>query len=201
MSSLLPLAGVLGALLAAGVGIPIPEDLTLLGAGYLAWRGDVPLWAAWLVGLVGITVGDSTLYWIGRTLGPSITRRRFISHHLTPARLARLEELLDRHGSRTILLARLAAGFRGAFFLTAGVARMPYSRFLLFDLIAAWVSTTVWVLIGRRFGGHIDRVRQVVHRVEHVALLVVAAIALGWLLARWLRRRIVGVADPERVRS
>src|SRR5262249_44028484 len=130
MSSLVPLAGVLLALLAAGVGIPIPEDVTLLTAGYLVWRGDVPLAAAWLVGLVGIVIGDSCLYWLGRTLGPGLTRHRLLAHRLTPARLERLQRFVARKGARAILVARLAAGFRGAFFLTAGVARMSYPRFV-----------------------------------------------------------------------
>src|SRR4051812_35626573 len=101
--------GVLLALLAAGVGIPLPEDLTLLGAGYLAWSGDAPLGLMWGVSLLGIIAGDSSLYWIGRKLGPRITRHKWISHRLTPARRARVEGFFQRHGAKAILLARWAA--------------------------------------------------------------------------------------------
>src|SRR5258706_3258507 len=121
--------GVLLALLAAGVGIPIPEDLTLLGAGYLAWRGDAPPWLMWLTAFTGIVVGDSSLYWIGRKLGPRISRHKWLSHRLTPARRQRLEGFFERHGAKAILLARLASVARSAFFLTAASMRLRYRRF------------------------------------------------------------------------
>src|ERR1700690_1779686 len=94
--------GVLLALLAAGVGVPLPEDLTLLGAGYLTWRGDAPFWLMWCVGMIGIIAGDNSIYWIGRKLGPRLTRHKWLSHRLTPARLQRLENFFARHGAKSI---------------------------------------------------------------------------------------------------
>jgi membrane protein DedA with SNARE-associated domain len=187
--------GVLLALLAAGVGIPIPEDITLLGAGYLAWQGRAPLALMWAVSFVGIVAGDSSLYWIGRKLGPRLTRHRWLSHRLTPARLQRLEGFFLRHGSKAVLLARFAAGARGAFYMTAGIMKLRYRRFLLFDGVAALLSVTFWVGLGWRFGDHIDRVRNTVKRVEHWALALVLFVAAAWLLSRLLRRFVEG--PPE----
>ena len=188
--------GVLLALLIAGFGVPLPEDLTLLGAGYLAWRGQAPLWLMWIVGFIGIVVGDSSLYWIGHHLGPRITRHRWLSHHLTPARLARVERFFAKHGSKAILLARMAAGARGAFYLTAGTMGVRYRRFLLFDALAACISVSLWVFLGFHFGNHIDGVRQVVKRIEHYLVLGGLALIVAWALARLLRRWIEGPPEP-----
>src|SRR5258706_2619567 len=111
---------VLVALVAAGCGIPLPEDLTLLGAGYLAWRGDAPLPLMYGVGWIGIIAGDSCMYWIGRRLGPRIFRHRLLSAHLTPPRRARIERFFARHGAKSVLFARALAGARAAFYLVAG---------------------------------------------------------------------------------
>jgi membrane protein DedA with SNARE-associated domain len=188
--------GVLLALLAAGVGIPLPEDLTLLGAGYLVWRGEAPFALMWGVGMLGILAGDTCIYWIGRKLGPRLTRHKWLSHRLTPARLQRVEDFFTRHGAKSIFLARWAAGARGAFYMTAGVMRLPFSRFLLFDFMAACLSVSFWVLLGFRFGDRIDSVRHLVKNVEHVALAAIATVLVAWLLARLLRRFIEGPPEP-----
>ena len=188
--------GVLLALLVAGVGIPLPEDLTLLGAGYLVWRGDAPFVLMWAVGMAGILAGDTSIYWFGRKLGPRLTRHRWLSHRLTPARLERLERFFLKHGTKAVFLARFAAGARGAFYMTAGVMRLPFLRFILFDALAAALSVSFWVGLGWRFGDRIDSVRHVVKRVEHVALAAVLAVIAAWLLARLLRRWIEGPPEP-----
>jgi membrane protein DedA with SNARE-associated domain len=188
--------GVLVALLAAGVGIPVPEDLTLLGAGYLAWQGTAPGWLMWLVSFAGIVIGDSSLYWIGRKLGPRISRHRWLSHRLTPARRLRLEGFFQRHGSKAVFLARWASGARGAFYLTAGNMGLRYRRFVFFDALAALISATFWVGIGWRFGDRIDRVRHIVTRVEHVAVAAVAAVVVVWLVSKLVRRWVAGPPEP-----
>jgi membrane protein DedA with SNARE-associated domain len=186
------LIGVVAALLAAGIGIPIPEDLSLLTAGYLAWKGDEPLVVLIPACLAAIVIGDCSLYWLGRTFGPRITQHRFLRHRLTPKRLLRVEGYFLRHGAKTILVSRFAAGARAFFYITAGAMRMSFARFVLFDALGAGVSATAWILIGRRFGAQIDRVRAVVHQVEHVAILAVVAALAAWLVTRLLRRRIAG---------
>jgi membrane protein DedA with SNARE-associated domain len=190
MSAAIAAGSILVALVAAGCGIPLPEDLTLLTAGYLAWHGQAPLPLLYAVGWIGIIIGDSIMYTIGRRLGPRIFRHPRL--HLTPARRARVERFFARHGAKSVLFARALAGARAAFYLVAGAMRMPYARFLFFDAIGAAISAGVWITVGYHFGAHIDSVRHAVHRVEHVVALVVVAIGLGWLVTRWLRRRATG---------
>jgi membrane protein DedA with SNARE-associated domain len=189
MGTLAAVGGVLAALLAAGVGVPLPEDVTLLGAGYLAWRGQAPLWLMILVGFVGIVAGDTMLYWIGRALGAGLERGRGLGRRLR-AHTSRIREFFARHGSKAVLLARFAAGARGAFYLTAGATRMSYPRFVLFDGLAACVSATVWVCVGWRFGAHIDRAREVMRHTEHrIALAVICVIVLTLFIRRQLARQ------------
>ena len=188
--------GVLLALLAAGIGLPVPEDLTLLTAGYLVWAGEAPIALMWAACFIGIVVGDSCLYWIGRKLGPRITQHKYLSHHLTPARMARVERFFLRRGPWAILLARFAAAARGAFYMTAGTMKLPYRKFVLFDAIAAILSVSFWTGMGWRFGAHIDKVRHYVKRVEHVAIIVVLAVLVAWIGGRFLRRWIEGPPEP-----
>jgi membrane protein DedA with SNARE-associated domain len=184
--------GVLGALLLGGLGFPIPEDLALLGAGYLVWHGDASVYLIAPLCLLGVVAGDFSLYFLGRLFGVQITKHRLLSHALTPARLERVHGYFQRHGAKTLLVARLAAGARSLFFLTAGATGMSFGRFALFDLIGASVSTAGWIALGWRFGAHIDRVRGVIRRVEHVVVLVLLAVLAAWLVSALVRRRVSG---------
>src|SRR5947209_4015733 len=95
-----PLVAVVAALLAAGLGVPIPEDLSLLTGGYLVWNGQESLWVVIPACLVAIIAGDSALYWLGYKFGPAITQHRFLRHRLTPRRLHRIEHHFERHGPK-----------------------------------------------------------------------------------------------------
>ena len=186
------LVAVVAALLAAGLGLPLPEDISLLTAGYLVWRGDESLWVTIPACLLSIIVGDSILFWLGWHFGERITQHRFLRRRLTARRLERVEHHFERHGNKTILAARFAAGARALFFLTAGAMKMSYWRFLLLDGSAALVSGTAWILLGWHFGARIDWLRHTVKRVEHVVALVLLAAVAAWLISRFLRRRLAG---------
>jgi membrane protein DedA with SNARE-associated domain len=177
------------------LGFPIPEDLALLTGGYLVWHGDARLAVVIPVCLFGIIVGDCTLYFFGRAFGERITQHRFLSHALTPARLQRVRGYFDRHGEKTLLVARLVAGARAFFFLAAGTMRMRFWRFLLFDAIGACVASAVWISVGCLFGEHIHRVRHVITRVEHWALAVLCVVIAAWIIHRLARRRVSGPPD------
>jgi membrane protein DedA with SNARE-associated domain len=187
-----PLVAVIVALLAAGLGVPIPEDLSLLTGGYLVWSGSSPWYLVIPLCVVAIVAGDSALFALGWHFGPRITQHRFLRHRLTPARLERVERHFQKHGNKTILAARFASGARTLFFLAAGAMRMSYWRFLLLDGAAAIVSGTAWVLLGWRFGAQIDWVRRLVHRVEHIAVAVAILVLAVWFTSRFFRRRLAG---------
>jgi membrane protein DedA with SNARE-associated domain len=187
-----PLFGTVLALLVAGVGAPIPEDLSLLGAGYLVYRGDEHLITALLVTFVALIVGDVALFALGYHFGPCLTQHRFLRRRLTSARLERIRPYFHRHGAKTIFFARFVSGARALFFLAAGTFRMSFRRFLAFDMLAAVITAPLWVLLGRHFGPRIDRVRGIMHRGEIYLGLAALVVYLAFRLTRYLRRRLTG---------
>jgi membrane protein DedA with SNARE-associated domain len=192
-----PFIGVLTALLVAGLGVPLPEDVSLVSAGYLVYLGLEPLWAVMLFCFVALVAGDSALYAIGRRFGPSITKHRFLRHRLTAARLERVERHFEKHGSKTVFLGRFVVGARALFFLTAGAMKMSYGRFIFWDGIGCVLSTIGWVLVGFLGGAQIHRVRGMVKSAQHVAILVVALVLVTWIVTRLLRRRVAGPPIEE----
>src|SRR5262252_8650389 len=93
---------ILAILLLCGLGLPIPEEVTLIGSGYLAHLGVFDWRVASVVCVLGILLGDTVVYGLGRRFGNSVLRLPVIRHELTPARLERFDAMFARYGDRAI---------------------------------------------------------------------------------------------------
>lgn len=177
---------VLGGLLACGMGVPIPEDIILISGGLFAahnGHGVLPMMG---VGLLGILLGDSVVYLMGRRLGPVIAARTPLRHWLSPQRLARVDTLFERHGEKILIGARFMPGVRAVVYFSAGNSRVPYWKFLLFDGLAALVSAPLWVYLGYVFG---QDVVEWARRSQRSLLVLGLALVGLWLVYRFVRRR------------
>jgi membrane protein DedA with SNARE-associated domain len=176
------LGALFGALVAGGVGFPIPEELPLLAAGYLAWRGRVQLLFVLVVCWLGVALGDVLLYALGRLAWV----RRLVS----PANLLRVERQYQRHGAKMLVAARFAPGLRSFFLLAAGAGRMPLRRFLPLDLTSALVATLLWPAVGILCAEHFERVAAWVTRAHQVvAGVLLVTLAIAYVLVKPRLRR------------
>jgi membrane protein DedA with SNARE-associated domain len=179
--------GVLLALVAGGIGLPLPEDVVLLAAGWLVWRGDATFTALAPLALVAVVCGDLVLYGVGRA---SATHPR-IARWLERPRLQRLRDQYRRHDVRLLMIARVAIGARAAFFLSAGVARVPVWRFLVVDTLCGAVMVTLWMKLGAHLGDRLEELRPLLHAVTGV----IVAVLVLWVLAR--ARAVWRAAEAE----
>ena len=186
-------------LFCAGLGLPLPEEIPILAAGVLAQRGVVRWWIALPVCLVAILAGDTILYWIGRHSGERILDWRVVRRVLSPERAERLKAAYRRHGVKIIFTARHIVGLRAAAFLTAGIAKVPFTRFLAADVGAALLGVPLSFTLAFLFVEQIERLRSDIHRFERWAALGGLVLLAGWLVIlvyRRARRR----AEAERIR-
>jgi membrane protein DedA with SNARE-associated domain len=183
-------AAILATLLAAGLGMPFPEELVQLTAGALAHDGVLRLAPAIAVCWFGIVAGDLAFFLVARRAGPRILSSRHIARLLTPRRRDWLERHFARHAFWTIAAARHASGLRLPAFALAAVHGVKVRTFVLADGLSACVSVPVVVTVGYLAFAHLDTVRHDLRRVEILAAAVLAAILLAVHLAR--RRRAAG---------
>lgn len=177
------LGALFGALLAGGIGFPIPEEIPLIAAGYLVWRGSVGLASALIVCLIGVALGDAMLYSLGR-IG-------WVRRLISPTTLAAVERQYQRHGAKMLLAARFTPGLRSFFLIAAGAGRMPLSRFVPLDLASAGVATILWPAIGILCAERFERVIAWVtrtHQLVAIALLVGLAVAYLFVKPRMRRK-------------
>ncbi len=180
-------AAVFGALLVAGVGVPIPEEVTQLTAGVLSHEGYLRLAITLPVVWAGILAGDTTLFAIARRLGPRALETRAVRRVLTPARREKLERHFARHAFLTVAVARHTGGVRFAAFALAGATGVPVATFVVADGLSAMFSVPLVVGAGYLFAHHVGQARRDVRLVE-LAVLAVALLAV-WIAVRVRRRR------------
>ena len=183
--------GILAALLLGSLGVPIPEEMPIVAAGILSHEGLARWWLALPVCVLGVLAGDVVLYWAGRRWGERLLRWRVVRYVLTRARADWLKAAYREHAMKTVAMARHVTGLRAAAFLTAGIARVPFWKFILADAAAAAVSVPLAFGLAYFFTHQIAAILADVHRVERwlaLAGLVVVAGGLVVYAARWNRR-------------
>lgn len=182
--------GVFVVLLLASLGVPVPEEMPIIAAAVLAHEGLARWWLALPVCLLGVLSGDVILYWVGHHWGERILAWRPVRLVLTLEREERLKTAYRRHAIKTVVTARHVVGLRAAAFLTAGIAHVPFARFLLTDAVAALISVPITFGLAYFFTDQLEEVLADVRRVERwLALLALLATAAVLAYASWRRQR------------
>jgi undecaprenyl-diphosphatase len=185
-----PWAYVLVGLLAAGegallLGLVLPGEASMILGGVLVHEGRAGLGLMLVCAASGAVVGDSLGYWAGRRLGPRLRSGR-LGRRVGEQRWQRANDYLRRRGGRAVFLGRFVGVLRALMPAIAGQANFPYPKFLAYNLPAAVLWGTGFVLLGFAAGGS----WRLIDRWLGEASLVLAAlalVALGTVLAaRWL---------------
>jgi membrane-associated protein len=165
------------------VGFVVPGETAAVLGGVAASRGTVSV--GWMtVGVVlAAIVGDSVGYEVGRYAGPRMLRARMLDRHRD--RIDGARTLLARRGSVAVFLGRSVAFFRAVMPALAGMAQMPYRRFLVANAGGGIVWGVATVLLGFLAGNSYERVEKAFGRGAAIAIAAVVLLALGaWLLRR-----------------
>jgi membrane protein DedA with SNARE-associated domain len=183
---------------AGGVGLPLPEDLTLLGAGVLAHQRLLRLRDVIAVGLAGVIAADWIIYLIGRRYGREMVRHPALSRLLGATRIDVVRGTVQRHGARAVFAARFLLGFRIATFLAAGTFHVPPLGFAVGEAAGAAVFVPAMVTLGFLFSDRAERVARDVGRAQHWLVLVgLVGLALYLGLRAWAGRTGLGGEGPE----
>jgi membrane protein DedA with SNARE-associated domain len=192
--------GVFLGIIVTGLGFPMPEELPVVVGGGLAVHNQARWWIMLPVCIVGVIVGDSCLYLIGRMWGSRLVERPFFKKHfLTPERLASITENFHKYGIKILLFARLTPGIRAPIFLTAGITRLSWPHFLIADGIYAIPGVSLLFFLGYYFTDTmVSIVQEKAEVVKTVIILVVLVGGAGYFLYRFLRRPMV-TGNPSEV--
>ncbi|MEW5849579.1 MAG: DedA family protein [Myxococcota bacterium] len=181
--------GLVAVLLAAGLGVPIPEDIPLMVGGLLSARGYTNVYLIFAFAYAAILVGDFIIFSAGRRLGPAALKRPWAVKLLTHRRQRLLKRHFLKYGPLTIVAARHMAGLRAPCFLMAGVARMSPWKFILADGFGACISVPFFIWVGYKFGENLDAILAFIKEAQRGLLVGAAILGVLVLLGRHLYMR------------
>jgi membrane-associated protein len=169
-------------------GLPASGDIVMFAGGFFANNGYISLPLVMLLGFLGATVSDNSIYWIGRCGGrPLLTRIlkiRLLSFLLDVKSLTKVEHYFEAHGRKTVFLGRFGPGLRSMTPLFAGVSRMKYYRFLPYSLAA----TTTWALaaatVGYLFGEYWNELLAIARNIGYGFVALVFLLLVFYLYRR-----------------
>jgi membrane-associated protein len=166
------------------VGFFLPGDSLLVTAGIFSAAGVIPLkWLLVPVMLCAI-VGDQIGYWIGRSAGAALYRRED-SLFFRRSHLQRAHDFYEKYGGRAVILARFVPIVRSFCPPVAGAAKMPYARYVAFDICGGVLWVGAMILGGYALGHSVPNIGARIHYVIAVVILVsVLPVIIGFLRSR-----------------
>jgi membrane-associated protein len=167
------------ALLLENSGIPVPGETILLLASFLAYsEHDLQLSWIMIVATIAATLGDNLGFVLGSYGGRPLLRRYQSIFRIQTSTIERGEQLFARYGAVTVFFARFVFGMRIIAGPLAGVLRMPWKRFAVFNFLGAAVWVSVISTVGFLFGRHWDKLEGVMKRFDVVVAIVVVLVAV-----------------------
>ena len=161
----------------------LPGDSLLFVSGALAATGNMHVHTLFMILVAASFLGDNTNYWIGRFFGPRVFSREG-SLLLNPKYLERTQGFYDRHGGKTIIIARFVPIVRTFAPFVAGIGRMVYPRFMMYAFVGAvlWIGSLVYA---GYFFGNIPWVK------NNLSLVIIGIVVLSVLpgIIEYLRRK------------
>jgi membrane protein DedA with SNARE-associated domain len=181
--------GIIMYMILTGCGFPMPEEVAIIAGGALAANGQLHWGLTWGSLLIGALLGDCVMYFIGHHFGRRLLEKnRFWNRIITPEREKKVESLLDQHGVKVLLGARFLVGLRGPMYITAGILKVPFRKFVLADLFCATLVVTIFFAISYFYGAQVIKA---IHEGEGWLTIVVvtAAIIAGGIGLWWYLRK------------
>ena len=179
---------IFGALLLAGINIPLSADLLILASAVLAAtllpEHTIHLF---LAVFLGCYFSAWIAYWMGRLLGNKLTRFRWFSKLLPPERIEKTKKFYHRFGFLTLLLGRfIPFGVRNCIFMTSGMSQMHFGKFILWDFFATLIWSSLSFYIYYKLGGHTQMCYDYLRTFNIVIFAALGVTLIGFI---WYKRR------------
>src|SRR5271157_5472340 len=172
------------------LGLPVPAILFLFASGALAGSGRLNLAVAVALAIIASVLADMAWYEAGRRWGEQILHFMFGLASDPDAAARRSKKKFDRHGARTLLVAKLVPGLDAAAPPLAGLSRTSRLRFIAFDAVGAALWSGAYAGLGYIFSKDLDRAASYASRMgRDLAIVVLAGLTIyvGRKVVRWHR--------------
>ena len=184
-----PYLGVFLPLILGGIGLPFPEDATLILTGFLVAQDVIKPVQGFVAVYCGLLISDFFLYWVGKKYGRMLVLHKRFQRIISPEQIEKLEEKFKKRGVWVVLIGRHFLGLRAQIFLVAGVMRMSAIKFLLADGATSLFTIALMGGIGYAGGNSVEILKKNVKRIEHIAVLIFAILFTAWIIYKYFKNK------------
>ena len=153
--------------------LPIPEEVLLLGIGYLVDIGDLNIYAVIAVSIGGIMASDNMWYWLGRSHSKIVAKLR---NKIGENRTAVYEKMLKKHTGKYIFLSRFIPGARAIGPSLAGSMNLNKNHFWFFNIMAAFLYAPIFIFLGYFFNYNLEIVMNKIISARHIVFILFIAL-------------------------
>lgn len=173
-----------------GMGLPVPEELFVIGAGVASHNGALKPWAALLTCVLAAILGDCSMYAIGYHFGHGLLREhRWFARLFNPRRERQMEQKIRQHGLKALLITRFLVGVRSPVYVAAGILRVPFRYFIVCDLISASVVVSFFFGLSYLFGEQITNLWPRIRKADIALTATLVAAVAGVVIYFYVRHR------------
>jgi membrane protein DedA with SNARE-associated domain len=184
-----PYVGIFLLLAIGDLGLPFPEDITLILSGVLISQKVIKPLPTFLVIYPTLLLTDFFLYSVGKKYGRKVIENKRLRRLISPQGLSKFEERFRKWGIFVVFVGRHFLGIRAQVFLAAGVVRMSAIKFLIADGASAILTVTLMIEIGYLGGNSIQVLKQDVTRTEHIVIVSVMILVTLGIIFMYFKNR------------
>ncbi len=165
----------------------LPGDSLLFVAGMIVAQGSLNLWLLMAILIVGAILGDTVNYHIGKFIGPKIFTdepKNFFMKLLKKEHLNTAQAFYEKHGGKTIIMARFVPIVRTFAPFVAGISKMNYSRFIAYNVIGG----IVWV-VGLTLAGYFLGEFEIIKKHIDIAMVAIIFISILPIIVEYFRNK------------
>jgi len=172
----------------SGYIIPVPEEILLLLAGYIAALGFNNVYVALAAAILGILVGDNILFWLSRYKGSKLIDK--LKHKIRKSELNKYRHLMKKHIGKTIFIARFIVGLRFFGPFLSGSMKIKWKTFQFYNLIAVLIYAPVIVFLGFHFHNRLALIITEVEIIRHFVFFLFLAV-VGYLISSFINKKFL----------
>jgi len=183
---------VFGMLLLCGMGVPVPEDISIIAGGIISGLGYTNVHLMCLVSFFGVLAGDIIVYSLGRYFGEQIFSRKIGKKLLNNSWYDKILKSFQKNGKMVLFAARFMPGLRAPIFLTAGITKFTgFGTFILIDGFAALISVPVWTYLGFYGASNMDVLLKWMKNTKIGIVIVLAVVIAVYFISKLFKKKIV----------
>jgi membrane protein DedA with SNARE-associated domain len=163
---------------------------TVLG-GFLASSHHLNIYAVFLIVVLGDLIEDTFFYVLGRLGGVRLARTYGHYIGITEQRILNLEQHFVKHTGKTLIVGKITHGLGFTVLFSAGTAKVPYPKFMVYNLVSVMLKSLILVVVGYYFGYAYERIDAYLNYSTYILLVLAALLLVGYYFATKAARRLL----------